>query len=353
MSGMKSVFLAAAIGFAATAAAAQQAKPVTIVLSHGTMAVGEEVFLYAVPKAMGYFKDEGLDVTIQGASGGVQAGQVMASGKAQFITTLAEGILQMREQGANAVSILSLKNYNGYSVGVLPDSPIKSIMDLKGKTIGFPVAGGGTVLMLNESLKEIGATPDYQSIVIGWGPGAAAAVQQKRVDGAVLWDAAYGLLENIGTKLRYIDLPIQNKIAGFTLASNDAFVKESPQQVEGFCRAVVKGLTFTLANKKAAIRMFFSEFPSTKPSDVSEDVAIQQAVNVLDKWLESALKGANPADKFGAFEKARWDLSKKLYTESGALKGTIPVEQAFTTQFIEGCNKFDRAAVEIQAKASN
>lgn len=353
MSMVKTFLCAAALGLAATAAAAQQTKPVTIVLSHATMAVGEEVFLYAVPKALGYFKQEGLEVTIQGASGGVQAGQVMASGKAQFITTLAEGILQMREQGANALAILSLKQYNGYSVGVVPDSPIKSLADLKGKTIGFPVSGGGTVIMLNESLKEIDMKPDYQSIVIGWGPGAAVAMQQKRVDAAVLWDAAYGLLENIGTKLRYIDLPIQNKIAGFTLASNDAFVKEHPDQVEGFCRAVVKGLAYTLANKKAAIKLFFQEFPTTKPSDVSEDVAVAQSVNVLDKWLEAALKGLPPGGKYGAFEKERWDLSKKLYTESGALKGTVPVEQAFTTQFFEGCNRFDRAAIEAQAKASN
>jgi hypothetical protein len=45
-------------------------------------------------------------------------------------------------------------------------------------------------------------------------------------------------------------------------------------------------------------------------------------------------------------------LSKKLYTEAGTLKGTVPVEEAFTTQFFEGCNNFDRAAVEAQAKAS-
>src|SRR5262245_6329904 len=110
------ISLLCGVTFAAFAgtASAQTQKPVTIVLSHATMAVGEEVFLYAVPKAMGYFKDEGLDVKIQGASGGVQAGQVMASGNAQFVTTLAEGILQMREPGANAVAILSLKDHKGY-----------------------------------------------------------------------------------------------------------------------------------------------------------------------------------------------------------------------------------------------
>src|SRR5438552_17081628 len=94
--------LAIGLTFSAAIVGAQAAEStkVTIVLSHATMAIGEEVFLYAVPKLAGFFEKEGLDVTIQGASGGVQAGQVMASGNAQFITSIAEGILQMREQGA-------------------------------------------------------------------------------------------------------------------------------------------------------------------------------------------------------------------------------------------------------------
>ncbi len=340
----------AALALASTASA--QEKPITIVLSHANMAVGEEVFLYAVPKALGYFKDEGLDVTIQGASGGVQAGQVMASGNAQFITTLAEGVMQMREQGADPVAILSLKNYNGYSVSTLPDSGIKSLADLTGKTIGFPVAGGGTVMMLDESLKAAGLKPEYTAIVIGTGPGAAAAVEQKRVEAAVLWDANYGLIENLGYKLNYIDLPIQNEIAGFTLSTSDKMVKDDPKSVEGFCRAVLKGLTYTLANKEAAVDLFFKEFPTTKAANVSDEEATKDAVNVLNKWLDSALKGVTDVSKLGSFDKAKWEKSKELYAAAGTLKGTVPVDQAFTNQFIDGCNNFDHKAVKAQAVAA-
>ena len=43
---------------------AQSLKKMTLVQMHPNMGIGEEVFLYAVPKRLGYFAAEGLDVDI-------------------------------------------------------------------------------------------------------------------------------------------------------------------------------------------------------------------------------------------------------------------------------------------------
>ena len=45
-----------------TAVPAQAPRKMTLVQMHPNMGIGEEVFLYAVPKRMGYFAAEGLDV---------------------------------------------------------------------------------------------------------------------------------------------------------------------------------------------------------------------------------------------------------------------------------------------------
>ena len=42
--------------------AAQSQKKMTLVQMHPIMGIGEEVFLYAVPKGRGYFAAEGLDL---------------------------------------------------------------------------------------------------------------------------------------------------------------------------------------------------------------------------------------------------------------------------------------------------
>jgi NitT/TauT family transport system substrate-binding protein len=70
-----------------SASVAQQPTKATIVQMHAVIGVGEEVFLYAVPKQLGYFQAEGLDVGIQGAQSGTVSAQVIQSGGAQLGTT--------------------------------------------------------------------------------------------------------------------------------------------------------------------------------------------------------------------------------------------------------------------------
>jgi NitT/TauT family transport system substrate-binding protein len=336
----------------AVPAPAAESKSISVVLSHATFAVGEDVFVYAVPKALGYFAEEGLDVTLLGAAGGVQGGQVLQSGRAQIGASLAEGILQMREQGATPVAFFTLKQNNGYLVSVPPDSPIKTLADLKGKTIGFPVAGGGTKMIMDESMRLEGVEPTYTPVVIGYGPAAAAAINDKKVDAAVLWDAAYGLMENQGMKFRYIELPIQDKIAGFSLMATEATLKQDPKMVAGYCRAMVKGLVYTLTNKRAAVAAFYKEFPQTVPANTPLETAVDQGVHVLDMWLGRALKGLPADTTFGAIDPAKWAFSGQLYPTYGLLKGTKPVADAYTASFTEPCNAFDRAAVTAQAAAA-
>ena len=48
----------------AAAVPAQSLKKMTLVQMHPNMGIGEEVFLYAVPKRLDYFAAEGLDVDI-------------------------------------------------------------------------------------------------------------------------------------------------------------------------------------------------------------------------------------------------------------------------------------------------
>src|SRR6266566_5861573 len=78
--------------------AVQSLKKMTLVQMHPIMGIGEEVFLYAVPKRLGYFAAEGIDVDIQNSQTGMISAQVLQSGKAQVGTTAAAAIMTVREQ---------------------------------------------------------------------------------------------------------------------------------------------------------------------------------------------------------------------------------------------------------------
>src|SRR4051794_17876109 len=139
---------------------AQSLKKMTLVQMHPIMGIGEEIFLYAVPKRLGYFAAEGLDVEIQNSQTGMISAQVLQSSNAQVGTTAAAAIMTVREQNGDVISFFNLKRNAGTFLVVLKDSPIRKLEDLKGKNVGAPSFGAGGGLGLKQNLSAIGITPD-------------------------------------------------------------------------------------------------------------------------------------------------------------------------------------------------
>ena len=334
----------------ATPVMAEDAQKIRLVMPHPNLAVGEEVFLYAVPKALGFFEEEGLDVSVSTVSGSVAAGQVLISGTADIAPMLAEAALSIREQGGDPKAFYSLKRNNGFTVGVMPDSDIKSVADVSGKTVGFSSAGSGPDKLLREQLRQLGEAPEYNGISLGTGPAVITAMQSGRIDALMMWDAIYAIFENQGMTLDHYELPIQDEIAGYTLATTDSYMAENPEQVEGFCRASAKALHFTLTDPAKAIEIFYKEFPSLMPAGQSYEDAVADGVNILDAWLDRAQKGVPYGEKTGYEDPTRWENSQTLYTQFGQLKGNIDVTDAYTNDYFDACNDFDRDAVAELAK---
>ena len=306
--------------------------------------------MYAVPLVMGYFADEGLEINVQAASGGAQAAQVVLSGAGDIATTMAEGVLQLRAQDADLTAFYEIKRYNGFAIGIPEGSELASLADLVGHTIGFPVAGGGVQLIVDESFRLAGLEPNYTMVVTGAGAPAAAAINNHDVDAIVLWDAAFGILENQGLSFNYIELGVQNELAGMSLVASSDFLQEHRAAAVGYCRAMTRGLVFTLANPEAAIEMLFEVFPTTLAADIDHDVAVEQQVNILSKFVASALHNMPEGALMGEIDPARWVATATRYSAAGILTSSDS-DGAYDTSFAAECNDFDHAAVIAQAMA--
>lgn len=336
-----------------TAGSAQTLKKMTLVQMHPIMGVGEEVFLYAVPKHLGYFAAEGLDVDIQNTQTGMVSAQLLQSHGGQVGTTAADAIFAVRERGGDLVSFFQLKRNPGTFLTTLPDSPIKNLADLKGKTVGAPSFGAGGGYALKQNLKEMGIMPEqYTAIATGAGPAAVAALRSGKIDALVMWDAMLGAAENTGMTLRVISIPLQEHSVGTTLATSAAYAAENPKEVAGYCRAMTKGLVFTMTNTAAAIRMLWDEFPSTKSADLDDATALKNGAHVMQRFLEMALQGQPQGAPLGDFLKANWETTRDSAVKLGTLQGTVPATAAYTPKFLAACNDFDRAAVVAQANAA-
>jgi NitT/TauT family transport system substrate-binding protein len=331
---------------------AQSLKKMMLVQMHPIMGVGEEVFLYAVPKRLGYFAAEGLDVDIQNSQTGMISAQVLQSNNAQVGTTAAAAVMTVREQGADLVSFFNLKRNAGTFLVVLKDSPIQKLEDLKGRTIGAPSFGAGGGLALKQNLSEIGIAPEqYTGIATGAGPSAIAALRTGQIEALVMWDSMLGAAENTGLALRVVNIPLEDRMVGTTLAARKAFAEANAKELAGYCRAMTKGLVFTMTNPAAAIRLFWEEFPTTKPVNLDDATALRNGVHVMDRFLEKALQDQPEGSRLGEFIKANWQNTHAAYVKLGTLKGTEAASDSYTEQFLAACNDFDLAAIVAQAKS--
>lgn len=128
---MKKLLSATALALLATAAMA--ADEVKLQLKWVTQA---QFAGYYVAAAKGYFKDEGLDVTILPGGPDIAPEQVIAGGGADVIVDWMPAALAAREKGLPLVNIAQPFKSSGLMLTCLKESGITSPADFKGKTLG-------------------------------------------------------------------------------------------------------------------------------------------------------------------------------------------------------------------------
>jgi NitT/TauT family transport system substrate-binding protein len=135
----KVLMLASGVALGALlATAAQAADKVTIQLKWVTQA---QFAGYYVAKDKGYYKDAGLDVTINAGGPDVAPPQVIAGGGADVVIDWMPSALASREKGVPLVNISQTFKKSGLELTCRAETGIKKPADLKGKTLGVWFGG--------------------------------------------------------------------------------------------------------------------------------------------------------------------------------------------------------------------
>ncbi|WP_419176597.1 ABC transporter substrate-binding protein [Desulfosediminicola sp.] len=112
----------------------------------------------------GYFAEKGLEVELIAPANPNDPAKLVAAGKADIAVSYQHQHHMQVEQGLPLVRIATLVATPLNSLVVLEDGPIKTIADLKGKTIGYSVGGFETVL-LKVMLEKEGLTLDDVKLI--------------------------------------------------------------------------------------------------------------------------------------------------------------------------------------------
>src|SRR5215468_8922218 len=135
-----SLALAAAFAGAANAQAPERKQV--------TLGVGGKAALYYLPltisERLGYFKEQGLEVTINDLRGGAQSLQALVGGSVDVVTGAYEHTIRMQAKGQDIRAVIELGRFPGIVVGVRKDKPYNGAADLKGMKIGVSAPGSST-----------------------------------------------------------------------------------------------------------------------------------------------------------------------------------------------------------------
>src|SRR5260370_34463220 len=202
------------------------------------LAVGGKRALYYLPlticERLGYFKEQGLDVTINDFRGGAQSLQALVGGSVDVVTGAYEHTIRMQAKGQDIRAVIELGRFPGIVVGVRKDKAAgyKSAADLKGMKIGVSAPGSSTNFFVMYLMSKAGLKPtDASYIGGGVGPSAVAAIKKGDIDALANLDPMITKLEQDGDITAVADTRSEEGTRAIFGGSNPAAGRHGKQHV--------------------------------------------------------------------------------------------------------------------------
>jgi NitT/TauT family transport system substrate-binding protein len=214
----------------------------------------------AVAKEKGFLEEEGVKV-----------GKFFTSkGGSDTVRNIIDGGLPMGECSADSAAMAIVKRKEPFKLVaggakspgsvvwvVRPDSNIKKIQDLKGKTMGFTTPGSVSEAVAALVLDAApGIEPQDVKRIAAGGMGAGLTLLDKgEIDAAF---CSYPTMLKQGAKFRVLFYAmdfVPNYFMTFWMA-RESFLKTNPDVMRAFLRARERGVKFVLENPEEAAKIF-------------------------------------------------------------------------------------------------
>lgn len=327
----------------------------TLVIASAVSLPKEEVAIYAVPEAMGWFEEENLTVNIEFADGGTAATQAVASGSGDITASGLNIGFSSAEKGVPIKAVGGLVINWPWRIATQPGSDITDCSGIQGSTIGIISLASGSYPYARAFVSECGLDPDadVEYVPTGIGAPAVAALESGQVDSLALYTAAYAAIENTGVEFAYLQNPeFFDPLVSISWLVREDLLAESPDVVSRFLRAAFKGLLYSNANPEKAVLLGYEVLPGLLQGQTAEE-RLALDVNSMSTWLASTAP-AGPVEEWTSFGYLNDDqlfASMSLALTSGNIKVAFPPEQAYDPSVLDAANDFDFAEIVAMARS--
>jgi NitT/TauT family transport system substrate-binding protein len=225
---------------------------------------------YFVAIDRGYYKAEGLNVSIDPGSGSVEGINRVASGAYEVGFADINSLIKYRDNPRNLPvrAVMMVYDTPAFSIVALKKSGIQKPRDLEGRVLGAPAADGAYAQwpIFVQANKIDAAKVKIENIGF---PVREPMLAQGKVDAITgFWFSSYMNLKAQGIKDDEIVVMLMRDygvdLYGNVIIANPDFMRFNPKALQGFVRATIRGIQDTIKSPETAIDSLMKRNPIAK-----------------------------------------------------------------------------------------
>lgn len=243
-----------------------------------------------VAHSLGYFEEQGLDVEILLVPGADKVAAAVLSGDVEIGFCGSEATIYIYNQGQDdyLVNFANLTKRDGSFIVSREKIDNFTLEDLKGKTIIGGRMGGMPEMTLEYTLKQAGIDPKndlYIDTSIEFASMSGAFIGGTG-DFVSLFEPNALQLEQQGFGYVVASLGELGGVVPYTTYNTKkSFIESNPEVIEGFNKAIQKGLDYVHNNDaKNIAEVIIDYFPDTSLSDLETIISRYKSI---DSWFET------------------------------------------------------------------
>lgn len=287
-------------------------------------------YLTAIDK--GFYKEEGLDVSIDSGKGSLDAIPKVASGTYEFGFADINSLVKFKDQNPDSKlkGVLMVYNKPPFAIIGSKQTGVSTPKDLEGKILGAP-APDGAYAQWKAFTKVSGIDSSQVEINNVSFAVRESMLVQKRVDAIAGFSFSSFLnLKKIGLAPEDINVMLMAdhglKLYGNTLIVNPEYAEKNPDVVKSFIKATIKGWKYTIEHPDQAIKSVMAKNEIAK--EAVELERLQMCIN--DNVVTDEVK----AKGFGGVDYGRLSESIEQIGFTYDFKNKPTAESVFTEAYL-------------------
>jgi NitT/TauT family transport system substrate-binding protein len=290
---------------------------------------------FALGKDKGYYKEAGINLDIRSGNGSGSAHRLVANGDSTFSYGSCGSMTKLASEGAPLVSVAVIDAMGTEAILVRPDSGVKDIKDLKGKSL-LTTANAGVNTFFPIVLANAGLT-EADVKITNVPDGALVSSYLQKAGDAVgmlggLDDKPAEIKANGGEQplaFPYFDYGVNQ--VGYCIVTTKDLVAKNPDLVKRFVQATIKSYKETEKNPEAAVASMGDIVGGT----MNEDAGKAQALEVLKVTLGVLYSGSNKDKVLGLNVDSDWADMVDLMKKYNDLAAAADPKSFYTNDFVK------------------